>query len=187
MRSDSDWPVSLTNRNTGRRVDLPGVYKGMRINGQLLMDEASTEGKSGKRKQPQGYDDAEIELLLILLDEEGSTALAKLETLEAAYKERGANPKPPVYTVVSPHTAARNIDQVVWTKLESSEMTRSDLIRIRITLREHNPVAQLPEERTGNAPSTSQTDGSSSGSAPESESGADLTAPNPDKWIYDRW
>ncbi len=144
----NDWPVSLTNQATGQSLDrLPGIYQNMTIARPLEMDEAATEGKSGRRKQPQGWDDAEITLTLLLIDDAQSTALDKLAELEAAYTAVGPDGKPPAFIIHSPHTRARKIRQVLWVDLRSSETNEDLSITVDLVFREHTPVVAEAEDR----------------------------------------
>ena len=140
-----------------------GVLSRLSIDGKVRFDEAEQDGLSGKVKVPMGWDDAAISVTLELLTDKQSTCYDKLAELSRLYKgyDSGGNPK--VYRTANAHLAARNIDEVVFDGLNSSENNTSDSITVALRFVEHNPPIQMVERRA------------TPGTLPEAKTAADPT------------
>lgn len=147
LRGAQDWPLTLTSQATGSSLAIPGIYQGANIARPVRLDEAATEGKSGKRRQAQGFEDAEVTISLLLIDDEAGTALIKLQQIEQLHTALDATGKPAVFTAVSPHLRARRIRQVLWTDLRSSETNNDTTILVDLVFAEYNPAVALAEDR----------------------------------------
>ena len=67
--------------------ELPGILSDLRVSGQVRFDEQSVDKASGKKKTPQGWEDADISLSLYLLTDEAGTCYDKLAVLEGFFKK----------------------------------------------------------------------------------------------------
>ena len=54
--------------------ELPGILSDLRVSGKVRFDEQSVDKASGKKKTPQGWEDADISLTLYLLTDEAGTS-----------------------------------------------------------------------------------------------------------------
>lgn len=103
-------------------VVLPVPPAAMRIRQVLKIDEIEIKGRSGKVKQPIGYEDAEITIELELCDrEEGEvvveTASERLQKLQKLFRSsQEALPQP--LDIVSPLTEACGIRQALFKEFE---------------------------------------------------------------------
>ncbi|SHI61106.1 hypothetical protein [Halodesulfovibrio aestuarii] len=140
---------------------VPGVLSRLSVDGKVRFDEAEQDGRSGKAKVPMGWEDAAVSVTLELLTDEKSSCYDKLASLTRLYQGHDSGGNPMVYRTVNAHLAARNIDEVVFDGLNSSENDQSDSITVSLRFVEHNPPIQLAEKR------------SASGTAPEATSSAD--------------
>lgn len=129
-------------------VLLPGTLKSISARGQVRFDEAEQDGMSGKIKMPMGWEDSDIIISVELLSDEKSNCYDKLAELNASFKgvDNGANPV--IYSVANEHLMARDITDVVFNGLESSETDEDDVILANLSFVEHIPVITKAEERT---------------------------------------
>lgn len=129
--------------------ELPGLLVDMTVGAQVKFDTAKTDGQSGTKKTPMGYDDATIRLVIDLVTDDpgGSDCYQKLETINAMFKDVGPKAAPKILTVVNRHMRARKINQVVFSGLVSRETNRDDVIRATLNFEEHNPPIIKTEQR----------------------------------------
>ena len=140
---------------------IPGLFVSMEVAGDVRFDTAEADNLSGKKKTPMGWEDSAITLVLDLLTESQSTCYDKLTELNAVFKGMDNKSNPKVYDVVNPHLVARGVDQVVFSRLKSSESNEDDVIQVTLEFDEHNPPQIPPEIRnsaagaSGSAPAAS--------------------------------
>ncbi|SHI73929.1 hypothetical protein ACQ0P8_04025 [Halodesulfovibrio aestuarii] len=127
---------------------VPGVLSRLSVDGKVRFDEAEQDGLSGKVKVPMGWEDAAVSVTMELLTDEGSTCYDKLISLSRLYKGHDSGGNPMVYRTTNAHLAARNIDEIVFDGLNSSENNQSDSITVNLRFVEHNPPIQLVEKRS---------------------------------------
>lgn len=124
-------------------VVLPVPPASMRIRQALKIDEIEIKGRSGKVKQPVGYEDAEISIELELCDrEEGDavveTARERLEQLQKLFRaSKEALPQP--LEIVSVLTEACGIRRVLFKELEVHD-NELDFISATLQLTEFESV-----------------------------------------------
>ena len=128
-------------------VELPGLIVSISISGDVKFDEAKTDGQSGKKKTPMGYEDSVINVDLDLLTDDNSDCYEKLTELNKIFKGVGPKAAPKILTVVNRHMRARGIDQVVFSGLSSKEDNQSDWIMAALTFSEHLPPITISENR----------------------------------------
>jgi hypothetical protein len=131
---------------------LPGLLTSLRIEGKVRYDEQNVDGSSGKKKTPQGWEDQVVSIGLILLTDEDSTCYEKLEQLAPFFKNPDENSNPQIYTFINRHGEARGVRQIVFDRLESSENSREDTIRVSLGFTEHNPPIVRTEEASAKTP-----------------------------------
>lgn len=151
-------------------VVLPGLFKSIEIKGDALIEEQEVEGRSTKPKQATGYEDAKINLELILHDGPVLTKLQKLEAIQNLFKKKG-QAKPIIYEIVNEHTAARGITQVLFKNLTTKEQSKNDELTVMIEFWEYIPmtITATKAGSTAKANLTSEYQGylSSRGTAPK--------------------
>jgi len=124
-------------------VTLPVPPRSMRIKQALKIDEIEIKGRSGKVKQPVGYQDSEITLDLEICDkEEGGkvveTARERFEQVQGLFRSsREALPEP--QEIVSTLTDACGIRQVLIKELEVHD-NELDYISCTLQLTEFESV-----------------------------------------------
>jgi hypothetical protein len=138
---------------------VPGVLQRLSVGGRVRYDEAQQDGLSGKTKTPMGWEDSEVSISLLLLTDDDSDCFDKLAELNRLFKghDNAANPR--VLRVANPHLAARDVDQVVFDSLDSSEGNDDDTVEATLRFMEHRPPIQISEQRAtsvaGTAPTSS--------------------------------
>lgn len=100
--------------------ELPGILSDLRVSGQVRFDEQSVDKASGKKKTPQGWEDADISLTLYLLTDEAGTCYDKLAVLEGFFKKTDGKANPSIFTVANSHLLARGVRRVVFSRLDSA-------------------------------------------------------------------
>ena len=70
-------------------VVLPGLVKSIEVKESAQIDEQEVEGSSAKPKQATGYEDAKINIELVVDDTDTQTKYQRLETLRAVFRKEG--------------------------------------------------------------------------------------------------
>lgn len=157
---------------------LPGILSEMRISGKVRFDEQKVDGLSGKKKTPQGWEDADLSLSLYLPTDENSTCYEKAEALNSLFRKLDDAANPEIYTVASRHAQARGIRQVIFSRLDTSEDDRTDEIKANLCFVEHRPpIIRVEREQAKTlTPEQAASQGSTpnGGNKPEYEFGGEL-------------
>lgn len=132
--------------------EVPGILTELRVDGKVRFDEQKVDGMSGKSKIPQGYEDADIMIGMILLTDETSTSYEKAAELGSLFKDVDTHANPQVFTVVNRHMQARGIKQVVFSRLETAENDQTDEIRATLAFVEHTPPIVRSEKSEARTP-----------------------------------
>ena len=132
--------------------ELPGILSDLRVSGKLRFDEQSVDKASGKKKTPQGWEDADISLTLYLTTDGSGTCYDKLESLNGWFKKTDGKANPPIFTVTNRHLLARGVRRVVFSRLDSAETTQTDEIRASLSFVEHNPPIVRQEQAQAKTP-----------------------------------
>ena len=144
----------------------PVPHRQMSIRQSVKVDEADIPGRSGKIKQAVGYEDTEITISLLLVDEEdrGGTvtrsALDQYKDLQSAFRDRSdpvgegevdtseaSYAVPTVFSIQSPLTDACGIKTVLFKGLDVSDAPGETSLEVQITFNEFEPVARQVERR----------------------------------------
>lgn len=70
-------------------IILPGLFKSIEIKGDAIVDEQDVEGQSKKPKQATGYEDAKVNIELILEDGPLLTKIQKIEQIQQIFRLPG--------------------------------------------------------------------------------------------------
>ncbi len=126
-------------------VVLPGLVKSMEIKNDAQVDEQEVEGQSKKPKQATGYEDAKINIDLILedtQDESGTvtmTRMQKLQQIQALFRQPG-QALPAVHQIVCEDTAVRGISQVILKNMTHKAENKKQQITASLELWEYNTL-----------------------------------------------
>lgn len=120
-------------------VVLPGLYKSLEIKAEAKVEEQEVEGSSSKPKQATGYEDAKINLEIILADGPDKTKDEKLIQIQNLFRRSG-QARPEVHEIVNEHTAKRNVTRVIFKSLSTKETSKKDEITVSIEFWEYVPM-----------------------------------------------
>lgn len=139
---------------------LPGIVESIKISDSLLIEDAETQGRSGKVKVVQGWDDADMLITLSLLDDPGAgkTRWDSLKQIAGVFKKVAGNGKPEVYVLSHPMTSAWGIKQLLFSSLESTENRTRRKISVSLSFVEYDSSAGIIQDRQSAANEAQQTE-----------------------------
>ena len=126
-------------------VILPGLVKSIEIKNDAQVDEQEVEGQSKKPKQATGYEDAKINIELILEDTQDETGavtmtrMQKLQQIQALFRQSG-QALPAVHQIVCEDTAVRGISQVILKNMTHKAENKKQQITASLELWEYNTL-----------------------------------------------
>jgi hypothetical protein len=140
--------------------ELPGIVESIKVGDSLLIENAETQGRSGKVKVVQGWDDAALLITLSLIDNPGTgkTRWDSLKQIAGIFKKVSGNGKPEVYTLSHPMTGAWGTKQLLFSSLESTEMRTRRKISVSLEFVEYDSSAGVIQDRQGTANQAKQTE-----------------------------
>ena len=138
-------------------VVLPGLVKSIEVKESAKIDEQEVEGSATKPKQATGYEDAKVNIELILDDTPTATKDQRLETVRALFRTPGQSVPQPI-PIVSEDTAKHGIDKVLFKGITHKSEVKKDQLTVSLEFWEY-------------VPQTIQTTSSSSGSSSGGSSG----------------
>lgn len=131
-------------------VILPGILKSIEIKHEAAVEEQEIQGSAIRPKQAIGFEDAKINIELILEDSiNGQTKQEKLQIIQSAFKKVG-QAKPLVMPIINQHTATRNISKVIVKGLTTKEQSKKTEMLVSIELWEYNAIT-ITAKKTGTA------------------------------------
>lgn len=150
-------------------VVLPGVVKSIEVKGSARIDEQEVEGSSAKPKQATGYEDAKINIELILDDTETETKYQRLEALQNLFRKPGQGVPQPI-PIVCEDTAVRGITSVLFKDLNHKAESKKSQLTATLEFWEYIPQTIQATKSTGKGSGGSGQAGSgSSGSGISSD------------------
>lgn len=138
-------------------VVLPGLVKSIEVKESAKIDEQEVEGSATKPKQATGYEDAKVNIELILDDTPTATKYQRLETVRALFRTPGQSVPQPI-PIVSEDTAKHGINKVLFKGITHKSEVKKDQLTVSLEFWEY-------------VPQTIQTTSSSSGSSSGGSSG----------------
>lgn len=97
-------------------VVLPGLVKSIEVTETAKVDEQEVEGSAVKPKQATGYEDAKVNIELIIDDTQTQTRYERYAVLRAIFRSSGQTVPQPI-PIISEDTAAHGIEKVIFKKL----------------------------------------------------------------------
>ena len=158
MAAAIEETTQLTSNSDAMEVKLGDLIlsvppRQMKIKQTLKIDEIAIPGRSGKVKQPVGYEDSEISIELEISHQE--IGLQVVKTAEERFREIQALFRPSPDTIQSPVpivsslTEACGIEQVLIRDIDLRDDPEYDYLVCTLTLTEYDSVAnQLLEQVT---------------------------------------
>lgn len=139
-------------------VVLPGLVKSIEVKESAKIDEQEVEGSATKPKQATGYEDAKVNIELILDDTPTATKYQRLETVRALFRTPGQSVPQPI-PIVSEDTAKHGIDKVLFKGITHKSEVKKDQLTVSLEFWEYVPQTI----RTTSSSSGSSSGGSSGG------------------------
>lgn len=137
---------------------LPGVYKSLEVVGSALVEEEDVEGSGVKPKQATGYEDAKINIELVLDDTGGETAMQKLARINSIFRAP-SQAVPAVLDLVEAQAAARGVSRVIFKGLTSkNDNKRPGQITATLTFWEYIPMVISNRKASGSTGGGTLTD-----------------------------
>ena len=150
-------------------VVLPGLVKSIAVKESAQIDEQEVEGSSTKPKQATGYEDAKINIELVVDDTDTQTKYQRLETLRAVFRKEGQGVPQPI-PIVCEDAAAHGIDKVLFKSLNHKSEQKKSYFSVTLELWEYIPQTIQAVKSSGDA-SSKKSGSSGSGSAGTLNSG----------------
>lgn len=150
-------------------VILPGLVKSIEVKESAQIDEQEVEGSSTKPKQATGYEDAKINIELVVDDTDTQTKYQRLETLRAVFRKEGQGVPQPI-PIVCEDAAAHGIDKVLFKSLNHKSEQKKSYFSVTLELWEYIPQTIQAVKSSGDA-SSKKSGSSGSGSAGTLNSG----------------
>ena len=151
-------------------VVLPGLVKSIEVTETAKIDEQEVEGSTVKPKQATGYEDAKVNIELIIDDTQTQTRYERYAVLRAIFRSSGQTVPQPI-PIISEDTAAHGIEKVIFKKLTHKGENKKSQLSVNIELWEY-----IPQTITAvSASSTAASKNSGSETADSSDTQSTLT------------
>ena len=160
--------------------EVPGILRTLTVEGKVRFDEQQVDQASGKKKTPQGFEDTDVMIGLVLITDDDSTCYEKLETVSGMFRSVDDKANPKIYAVTNKHLLARGVRQVVFSKLQSSENDSTDEITVTLGFVEHNPPIVKTESAMAKTPTAKELAQKAVEKAASSSGSGGLAAPKED-------
>lgn len=119
-------------------VILPGLLKSIEVTETAKVDEQEVEGSAVKPKQATGYEDAKVNIELIIDDTQTQTRYERYAVLRAIFRSSGQTVPQPI-PIISEDTAAHGIEKVIFKKLTHKGENKKSQLSVNIELWEYIP------------------------------------------------
>lgn len=143
-------------------VVLPGLLKSIEVKESAKIDEQEVEGSATKPKQATGYEDAKVNIELILDDTPTQTKYQRLETVRTLFRTPGQSVPQPL-SIVSEDTAKHGIDKVLFKGITHKSEVKKDQLTVSLEFWEYVPQTIQTTSNSSSSPSGSSSGGSSGG------------------------
>ena len=146
-------------------VVLPGLVKSIEVIETAKVDEQEVEGSATKPKQATGYEDAKVNIELIIDDTPSQTKYQRYATLRAIFRSPGQSVPQPI-PIISEDTAAHGVEKVIFKKLSHKGENKRGQLTATLELWEY-----IPQTITAKSSSSSGSGKSGSGKSGSGKSG----------------
>ena len=140
-------------------VVLPGLVKSIEVIETAKVDEQEVEGSATKPKQATGYEDAKVNIELIIDDTPSQTKYQRYATLRAIFRSPGQSVPQPL-PIISEDTAAHGGERVIFKKLSHQGENKRGQLTATLELWEY-----IPQTITAKSSSSSGSGKSGGGAA----------------------
>lgn len=143
-------------------VVLPGLVKSIEVIETAKVDKQEVEGSATKPKQATGYEDAKVNIELIIDDTPSQTKYQRYATLRAIFRSPGQSVPQPI-PIISEDTAAHGVEKVIFKKLSHKGENKRGQLTATLELWEYIP--QTITAKSGSSSGSSSGSGKSGGGA----------------------
>ena len=140
-------------------VVLPGLVKSIEVKESAQIDEQEVEGSATKPKQATGYEDAKVNIELIIDDTATQTKYQRLESVRAIFRKPGQTVPQPV-PIVSEDTAKHGVDKVLFKGFSHKAEAKKGQLAVTLEFWEY-----IPQTITATKSGGGSSGGSGSGAA----------------------
>ena len=148
-------------------VVLPGLVKSIEVTETAKVDEQEVEGSATKPKQATGYEDAKVNIELIIDDTPTQNKFERYATLRAIFRIPGQSVPQPI-PIVSEDTAAHGIETVIFKKLTHKGESKKGQLTANLELWEYIPQTITATKSSGTATSSSASSSSTKSQSTQS-------------------
>ncbi|MPM74479.1 hypothetical protein SDC9_121467 [bioreactor metagenome] len=141
-------------------VVLPGLVKSIEVTETAKVDEQEVEGSATKPKQATGYEDAKVNIELIIDDTQTQTKFQRYAMLRAIFRSPGQSVPKPI-PIVSEDTAAHGVEKVIFKKLTHKGENKKGQLTANLELWEYIPQT-ITTTKSGSGKASSKSSGASS-------------------------
>lgn len=146
-------------------VVLPGLVKSIEVIETAKVDEQEVEGSATKPKQATGYEDAKVNIELIIDDTPSQTKYQRYAMLRAIFRSPGQSVPQPI-PIISEDTAAHGVEKVIFKKLSHKGENKRGQLTATLELWEY-----IPQTITAKSSSSSGSGKSGGGAASNLKAG----------------
>lgn len=129
-------------------VVLPGLVKSIEVIETAKVDEQEVEGSATKPKQATGYEDAKVNIELIIDDTPSQTKYQRYATLRAIFRSPGQSVPQPI-PIISEDTAAHGVEKVIFKKLSHKGENKRGQLTATLELWEYIPQTITAKSGSG--------------------------------------
>lgn len=158
-------------------VVLPGLVKSIEVTETAKVDEQEVEGSAVKPKQATGYEDAKVNIELIIDDTQTQTRYERYAVLRAIFRSSGQTVPQPI-PIISEDTAAHGIEKVIFKKLTHKGENKKSQLSVNIELWEY-----IPQTITAVSASTSAASKNSGSETADSSDTQSTLTPDYQKYL----
>lgn len=135
-------------------VVLPGLVKSIEVKESAKIDEQEVQGSAVKPKQATGYEDAKVNIELILDDTQAETKYQRLAVVRDLFRKPGQAVPQPV-PIVSEDTAAHGITTVLFKGLTHKAENKKGQLPVTLEFWEYIPQVITAKKATSTKKSSS--------------------------------
>lgn len=129
-------------------VVLPGLIKSIEVTETAKVDEQEVEGSAAKPKQATGYEDAKVNIELIIDDTENQTKYERYALLRDIFRRPGQS-VPQLIPIVCEDTAAHGVEKVIFKRLTHKGESKKSQLTANLELWEYVPQTITASKGSG--------------------------------------
>ena len=149
-------------------VVLPGLIKSIEVTETAKVDEQEVEGSATKPKQAAGYEDAKVNIELVIDDTESQTKYERYAVLREIFRKPGQSVPQPI-PIVCEDAAAHGVEKVIFKRLTHKGENKKSQLVASLELWEYIPQTITAAKSSGGVQGSGNAQSSSASGAKASE------------------